>query len=480
MPAIRRSVTPPDACFEIEGLLTNITERKQAADEIILLATTDGLTGLANRATFIDRLRQTVAAAKRGAPPFAVLYLDIDRFKDINDTLGHSAGDLLLKSVGERLKGCIRETDLVARLGGDEFAILQANRGDLANSGLLASKIMEALSAPYPLGKTEMRITVSIGISAYAPETVGPDEMLAEADIALYRAKDEGRNQYCFHTDDLDREVRERVTLANDLRQALERNELELYFQPQVELSTGLIVGMEALIRWNYPRLGLLQPAEFLTIIESTPLILTLGQWVLDHACEQMKVWRDAGIALPILAVNLSLKQLQTGGGIVEFVTRTLTKWGLSPEDLELDVSEAMLVYLTLHGNTVLDQLQQLGVKIAIDDFGSQYSSLDYLKTYRVSRVKIPRLLVDACTRDPEALAMVRAIIGIGREFGIGVIAKGVETEAQRELLNSPPSPTRVQGFYYSAPVPAVQATELLRQGLAGPRPGEASGGVAA
>ncbi len=377
--------------FQIEGLLTNITERKQAADEIILLATTDGLTGLANRATFIERLRQTVAAAKRGAPPFAVLYLDIDRFKDINDTLGHSAGDLLLKSVGERLKGCIRETDLVARLGGDEFAILQANRGDLANSGLLASKIMEALSAPYPLGKTEMRITVSIGISAYAPETVGPDEMLAEADIALYRAKDEGRNQYCFHTDDLDREVHERVTLANDLRQAFERNELELYFQPQVELSTGLIVGMEALIRWNHPRLGLLQPADFLTIIELTPLILTLGQWVLDHACEQMKVWRDAGIALPILAVNLSLKQLQTGGGIVEFVTRTLTKWGLSPEDLELDVSEAMLVYLTLHGNTVLDRLQQLGMKIAIDDFGTQYSSLDYLKTYRVSRVKIPR-----------------------------------------------------------------------------------------
>jgi diguanylate cyclase (GGDEF)-like protein len=213
---------------EIEGLLADITERKKAADEIGVLATTDALTGLANRMVFIDRLRQAFAAAQRGAPPFAVLYLDIDRFKDINDTLGHSAGDLLLKSVGERLKGCIRETDLVARLGGDEFAVLQATLGDVASAGVLASKIHKALSAPYPLGGTEMRITVSIGISPYMSETVGPDDMLAQADIALYRAKDEGRNQYCFHTADLDREVHERVTLANDLRQALEHDELEL------------------------------------------------------------------------------------------------------------------------------------------------------------------------------------------------------------------------------------------------------------
>ena len=240
--------------LEIEGLLTNITERKKAAEKISVLATTDALTGLANRAVFIDRLRQAFAAAKRGALPFTILYLDLDGFKDINDTLGHPAGDLLLKSVGERLNSCVRETDLVARLGGDEFALLQTNRGDVASAGVLAQKIQDALSAPYPLGDTEMRITVSIGISPFISETVGPDEMLAQADIALYRAKDEGRNQYCFHTHDLDREAHERVTLANDLRQAFERDELELYFQPQVELATGVIVGMEALIRWNHPK----------------------------------------------------------------------------------------------------------------------------------------------------------------------------------------------------------------------------------
>ena len=201
---------------------------------------------------------------------------------------------------------------------------------------------------------------------------------------------------------------------------------------------------------------------------------------MLDHACAQMKAWRKTGISLPILAVNLSLKQLQSGGGLVEFVTRTLTKWGLAPGDLELDVSEAMLVYLTLHGNIVLEQLQQLGVKIAIDDFGTQYSSLGYLKTYRVSRVKIPRSLVDACTRDPEALAMVRAIIGIGRDFGIGVVAKGVETEAQWELLTCPPSPTGAQGFYYSAAVASAEATELLRHGVVGSRFIDVSARVAA
>ena len=237
--------------LEIEGLLADITERKEAADKISVLAMTDALTGLANRQVFIDRLRQAFAATQRGAPPFAILYLDLDGFKDINDTLGHPAGDLLLKSVGERLKNCVRETDLVARLGGDEFAVLQTNRGDVASAGVLASKIHDALSAPYMLGYTEMRVTASIGISPYMSETAGPDEMLAQADIALYRAKDEGRNQYCFHTADLDREAHERVALANDLRQALEHDELELYFQPQVELTTGLIVGVEALIRWK-------------------------------------------------------------------------------------------------------------------------------------------------------------------------------------------------------------------------------------
>ena len=439
--------------------------------KIEVLARTDGLTGLANSATFIERLHQAFAATQRGASPFAIISIDLDHFKEVNDTLGHSAGDLLLKSVAGHLKRNCRESDLVARLGGDEFAILQTEVSGVSDAITLASKIHRVLSTPYQLGDGKLFVSASIGISVYTDEMTGPDEMLAKADIALYRAKEDGRDQYRFHSDDLDQEMRERVTLTSDLRQALEKNELELYYQPQVELFTGRIAGMEALIRWNHPKRGLLMPADFIPIMEKTDAILALGHWVLDHACEQMSSWRNAGIAPMVLAVNLSLGQLRTGDELIQSVTMTLAKWGLTPKDLELDVTESMLAYATWAYNDVIEQLQQLGVTIAIDDFGTQYSSLDYLKHYRVSRVKIPRAMITAATeQDQENAAMVRAIIGLARELNIEVMAQGVENEAQRDLLTAAPSTTKVQGFYYSAPVPAVHATELLRQRLIEPR----------
>jgi len=438
---------------------------------IALLARTDGLTGLANRATFIERLYQAFAAARRGASRFAVLYIDLDHFKDVNDTLGHSAGDLLLISVAGHLKRNCRESDLVARLGGDEFAILQTEVSDVSGATALASKIHGVLGTPYQLGDSKLFLSASIGISLFTDATAGPDEMLAKADLALYRAKEDGRDQYRFHSDDLDQEMRERVTLTGDLIQALEKNELELYYQPQVELFTGRITGMEALIRWNHPKRGLLMPADFIPIIEKSDAIVALGQWVLDHACEQMSSWRNAGIAPVILAVNLSLGQLRTGDELIQFVTATLMKWGLTPKDLELDVTETMLAYATWAYIDVLERLQQLGVMIAIDDFGTQYSSLDYLKHYRVSRLKIPRAMITAAAQqDQRNAAMVRAIIGLARELDIEVMAQGVENEAQRDLLTAAPSTTKVQGFYYSAPVPASGATQLLRQRLIEPR----------
>ena len=438
---------------------------------IALLARTDGLTGLANRATFIERLYQAFAAARRGASRFAVLYIDLDHFKDVNDTLGHSAGDLLLISAAGHLKRNCRESDLVARLGGDEFAILQTEVSDVSGATALASKIHGVLGTPYQLGDSKLFLSASIGISLFTDATAGPDEMLAKADIALYRAKEDGRDQYRFHSDDLDQEMRERVTLTGDLIQALEKNELELYYQPQVELFTGRITGMEALIRWNHPKRGLLMPADFIPIIEKSDAIVALGQWVLDHACEQMSSWRNAGIAPVILAVNLSLGQLRTGDELIQFITATLRKWGLTPKDLELDVTETMLAYATWAYIDVIERLQQLGVMIAIDDFGTQYSSLDYLKHYRVSRLKIPRAMITAAAQqDQRNAAMVRAIIGLARELDIEVMAQGVENEAQRDLLTGAPSTTKVQGFYYSAPVPASGATQLLRQKLIEPR----------
>jgi diguanylate cyclase (GGDEF)-like protein len=456
--------------LETEWQLTEIDERKLISDQISAIAMTDDLTGLPNGAAFQDRLNHAVAHAMRGAPSFGVLYLDLDRFEDVNRTHGPSAGDLLLTSVAARLIGCSRATDLVAHLGGARFAVLQSNLSDLADAAALAARICDVLSAPHRLGDTEIHVTASIGISTAMFQTRGSEDMLTQAELALFRAKNDGGNQYRFHTAQLDREAHEHIALANDLGHAIERGELELYFQQQVELATGLIVGMEALIRWNHPTRGLLRPADFLPIVENTPVMSTLGEWVLDRACEQMCAWRKAGVAPPKLAMNLSLRQLQTGEELVEAITQTLTRWGLSPKDLELDVTESMLARVILDNNDVLYRLQRLGVEIAIDDFGTLYSSLDYLKTYRVNRVKIPRAMIDAGTKDLGASLMIWAIIDLGQKLGIDVVAQGIETKAQRALLNGAPSSTKVQGFLICAPVPAIEATQaLLRQRLEEP-----------
>lgn len=451
--------------IEIEGLLFDVTERKAAEEKIAKLARTDALTGLPNRSTFIERLQQTFAAARRGASSFAVFYLDIDHFKDINDTLGHPIGDSVLIKVGECIRDSVRETDLVARFGGDEFAILQADLADSSDAGSLAVKIRAALAVPIQLGGSMIRMTASIGIATYAPEVSKPEDMLAQADVALYRAKEEGRDQYRFHSEALDIEVRERVALAEELRQAVDLEELELYYQPQVELSTGQIVGMEALIRWNHPTRGLLLPAAFLAVAEKTGSIAAIGRWVLDRACRQMSLWRKDGIAPPTLAVNISLTQVSAANEFIQLVTETLAKWSLAATDLEFDVTESMLARATLAQNDVLERLHKLGVRIAIDDFGTKFSTLDYLKIYRVNRLKIPHALIAAAAKDAESAAVVRAIAGIARELNIDVVAQGVETEAQWSYLTATSPATKVQGFFYSEPVPAGRAKDLLEVG---------------
>jgi diguanylate cyclase (GGDEF)-like protein/PAS domain S-box-containing protein len=456
---------------EIEGIIIDITERKIAEEKIALLARTDGLTGLANRTTFVDRLRQTFAATKRGASQFAVLYMDVDHFKDVNDTLGHPVGDLMLKEIAERLKANIRENDLVARLGGDEFAILQTEMDDPSRAGELATKLLHALAEPYTLGDNGVHVTVSIGIAAYVPETAGPDAILTQADLALYRAKEQGRNRYRFHTDDLDKQVRERVNLTTELREAFEKNQLELYYQPQVEVVSGTIVGVEALVRWNHPTRGLLLPGDFLPAAEQTGVIVQLGHWVLDRACRQMRQWRDEGVAPPVMTVNLSIMQLKNGRELVQDVLDILAKSKLSGDDLELDVTEATLAQLKWTHNDVLTQLCRLGVKIAIDDFGTEYSSFDYLKSYNVNHLKIARSLIAKAVSEPERADMIRVMIAMARQLGISVMAEGVETDEQRALLISTGSPTKAQGFLFSEPVNAAKARGLLVQRSIKPLP---------
>ena len=449
---------------EVEGILIDITERKLAEEQITLLARTDPLTGLANRTTFLERLRLAFASAQRGSAAFAILYIDIDRFKDINDTLGHPVGDMLLKTLAERLKASVREIDLVARLGGDEFAVLQTDLNDTADAGELADRIRGAVSQSCNLNGNELHVTVSVGISSYTPNIPGADVLLSHADVALYRAKEEGRDQYRFHSDELDVEVRERVAMADELRQGLDRDEFELYYQPQVEFAGGRIVGMEALIRWHHPRRGLLKPGAFISIAEKTGTVVALGQWVLNRACRQMSEWKKAGIAPQSVAVNVSWNQLTSGLEFVQNVTDTLARWHLVPSDLELDLTESIIAHAMLAKSDVLDRLHRLGTKIAIDDFGSQYSSLDYLKTYRVNRLKVSQNLMEAATRDVRSVATVRAIIGIARELNLEIVAQGVETEQQWSYLAEAIPNAKVQGFYYSKPVTAELAAVLLKR----------------
>ena len=455
--------------MEIEGIMIDITERKLAEDRVALLARTDVLTGLGNRAAFNDHLRRAFAAAQRGGRPFAVLYLDLDRFKDVNDTRGHTAGDKLLQAVALRLRSVTRETDFVARLGGDEFAILQADVVDPALGGALATNVINALSAPYDIDGDPLRIGASAGISVFSADVGAPDTLLVQADQALYHAKSEGRGQFRFHSAELDLEAREYVALSEGLRNALERDELELYYQSQVDLSTGRVVGMEALIRWNHPTRGLLLPAVFLPVAEKSSMSQSLGRWVLDGACRQLADWRKAGVHVPLIAVNVSLGQIKAGEDFVRDVKESLSRWELAPSDLELDVTEFALARTTLLQSDVLEELRQMGVCIAIDNFGAQYSSLDYLRTYRVGRLKIASHMVAAASDEGAGQAMMRAIIVLAGELGVEVVAEGVETEAQRAALVKMSSATKGQGFYFSKPMRAEDTTQNLRLRLSTP-----------
>ena len=455
---------------EVEGIIIDITERKAAEDRIALLARTDSLTGLANRATFIDRLRQAFAATRRGANSFAILYIDLDHFKDVNDTLGHGKGDLLLQEVANRLRKNTRDTDVIARLGGDEFAIIQTEMADPTAAASLAAKLQKALATPYDLAGNEVNlVSASIGVCPYTPASADPDAMLAQADLALYRSKEEGRNRFHFHSDDLDQQVQERVVVVEELRRALELAQLELYYQPQVEIVSGRIVGMEALVRWNHPERGLLHASAFIPAAEKAGLTTAVGNWVLDQACRQMRQWLDEGVAPPVVAINLSLTQVKSSKELVRAVREATHRWKIDPNMLEFDVTESTLAQATLSQSDVLVQLRRLGARIALDDFGTEYSSFEYLRAYDVSHVKIARAFVSSAVNDPGSAAIIRSIVNMARELGIGVIAEGVETKEQRKMLAATGSAPRAQGHFFSEAVDAGRAGAMLREGTMKP-----------
>jgi diguanylate cyclase (GGDEF)-like protein/PAS domain S-box-containing protein len=447
----------------IEGILTDITDRKLAAEQIATLARTDSLTGLPNRAAFIERLNLEFARAKRSGSVFAVHYIDLDHFKDINDTLGHPAGDELLRTISERLKSCVRETDMVARFGGDEFAVLQDDVAGTNKIGALAMKIGEVIAAPCAIAGNQVSTTASIGIVPYQADIASVDAIMMKADLALYRAKSEGRNQFSFHVAELDEQTRERMIIGDDLRHAIERDELELYYQPQVDIVSGSIVGLEALLRWNHPKRGLLPPAVFIPIAEMTGSIVPIGEWVIEQACRQMATWTKLGIAPPLLALNLSGAQIKLAAHLDRIITDNLARHAVHPQRLELELTESVLIETTQRYSEAFKRLRQIGVRFAIDDFGTGYSSLDYLRSFNVSRLKIDRSFIADVTTSPDNAAIVRATIGLAHELGIEVVAEGVETAAQKDFLVAAGC-RLAQGFYFGKAAPAAAAEEMLRR----------------
>jgi diguanylate cyclase (GGDEF)-like protein len=441
----------------------DITSRKRSEATIERLAHTDVLTGLANRATFVEQVERSLAMRQRGGGPFAVLYLDLDHFKDVNDTLGHPIGDALLCRVAERLKAITRESDLAARFGGDEFAILQTNLSNETAVGMLAQRVLTALSHPYTINGHVIRITTSIGIAFHDDTEADVQSLLQNADLALYRAKDEGRNAYRFHTQEMDSAVRARVTMAEELRVALTEGQLMLHFQPQVDIRDGRMMGLEALVRWNHPKRGLLLPGEFIHIAEMSGLIASLSQWVLNEACRQMKVWFDAGIAPLVLAINFSATDFKIVG-IERQILAVIDKYSLPPDRIELEITEYTMMEVSERSDDVLERLKQRGIGISIDDFGMGYSSLAYMKRFRPSRIKIAGEFIAGMLENEADRAVVRAIIRIAFELGIGLIAEGVETAAQSKFLNDLGC-NHAQGFLYSQAVSAKDMTAFLHRG---------------
>ena len=421
----------------------------------------DPLTGLPNKALFRDRLEQALARARRSKESFAVLFLDLDHFKDVNDTFGHLAGDELLKAFAERLRGFVRATDTVARFGGDEFVVLVTGLQDASHSAILAQKILRSLSTPFQLDGHKVSVTTSIGISLYHADLDRADDYLERADRALYVAKEEGRNTYRFHTETLDELFRSEVAIGTDLHHALDDEELTIEYQPQIDLRTNRVVGLEALARWKHVRRGQVPPAEFIAVAERTNLIVPLGNWILHQACAQARKWLDQGLLPDVLAINLSPLQFKDQE-LVANVRSALGESGVPAERIELEITENVVMESMGGYHATLARLRSDGIRFAIDDFGTGYSSLKYLRSFPAHKLKIAQEFVSGVPEDRNDTAIVRATIDLAKDMEMTVIAEGAETAAQVEFLRALRC-DQVQGFYFSRPLTPADATDFLK-----------------
>ncbi|PTD97826.1 hypothetical protein C8261_02285 [Pseudothauera lacus] len=449
----------PDGGFVT--IYTDVTEHKRAAAEIEHLAHHDMLTGLANRLWLDARLEQSLADSRRNHHGLAVLFLDLDRFKHINDSLGHHVGDALLVDVANRLRGNVREVDIVARQGGDEFVVVVQAIGGSSDAAHVAVKILEALSAPYLIGGSELHTTPSIGIALFPEDGEDAATLLRNADTAMYHAKALGRANYQFYAEEMNLSATARLDLERKLRRALQLEQFELWYQPQIEAASGQVCGVEALIRWRHPDDGLISPARFIPLAEETGLIVELGYWVLRAACRQARHWRDAGLPALRMSVNLSTRQLMHRG-LAEGVSSALAAADIPAGLLELEITESAVMEEPENAIAVLANLKRLGVNLAIDDFGTGYSSLSYLKLFPLDRLKIDRSFVSDIEHDANDAAIVTAAVSLAHNLGLSVVAEGVETAVQVARL-AELGCDELQGYHFSRPLPAHEATAWLR-----------------
>ncbi len=439
----------------------DITKRKKSEEYLSHLANYDALTDLPNRVLLMDRLTQALTRAPWHKRSVAVLFCDLDRFKIINDTLGHNVGDHLLKTIASRFQESIRAGDTVSRLGGDEFVILLTDLAKPEDVGKITQKIIDRISDPLMLEGHEVFVTASIGISIFPDDGGDPNVLLKQADVAMYCAKDKGKNNYQMYSPELEAQTADRLTLESALRRSFERDELRVHYQPQIDIQTNIIIGVEALVRWEHPERGMISPADFLPIAEETGLIATIDEWVLKTACEQNVQWRKLGLPPIRVAVNLS-DQIFHKNNLVKLVRKILTETNLAADGLELELTEAVVMSDVEHSLKILNQLREMGIQLAIDDFGTGYSSLGYLKHYPIHTVKIDRSFVNDITTDSNDAAIVEAIIAMSHKLKLNVLAEGVETDEQQNYLIKSECDF-MQGFLFSRPLAADDFTELLK-----------------
>jgi len=431
-------------------------------EQVRHLAYHDHLTGLPNRLLLSQQLNHAILLSSRMGKMLAIMFLDLNDFKIVNDTMGHDKGDQLLIEVSKRLVNTLRKCDTVARIGGDEFIILIEDVEDVNNMNMVSEKILKSFNEPYILNNQDYFITTSIGIAIYPTDGDNAEEIIKNADIAMYKAKAKGKNQYVRCTPVMKTKVVETMKMVNSLYRALERNELELYYQPQVGCNSNEIVGLEALLRWNHPELGRVSPVEFIPIAEQTGLIIPIGEWVLRTACKQNKAWQDLGLPRIRVGVNLSVKQFQNDN-LVKNVEEILMETGLDYQYLELEITESAVMKEKDLIIKALHEFKKLGIHIAIDDFGEEYSSLNYLKQLPVDRIKIPLTFIQGIDVSNTDEAITKAIIVLAKSMGLGVVAEGVETKNQLDFLNQQMC-NEIQGFYYYKPMPAHEVEELLKK----------------